>query len=60
MCDDCEWSDLLDEIEDMLSDDEYSFAADTLQGIYDWIEEHEHCTQGQIEAVHNIYGSKQN
>lgn len=54
MCDSCSWSDLLEEIEDMTEDDRYRFAAETLEGIYEWVESNEHCTEGQKAAVENI------
>lgn len=58
MCADCEWEEFLAAIEDAQNDKRYEFAADTLSGIYSWVEENQHCTSGQRTAVSNIVGSK--
>lgn len=58
MCDSCNWNDLLEEIEEMREDDRYGFASETLEGIRDWVENQEHCTDGQRSAVENIRASK--
>mgnify|MGYP001591666977 CR=1 FL=1 len=57
MCLDCGWPDLLEDIESMLEDDRYRFASETLEGIHEWVENNEYCTDGQKEAVENIKGS---
>lgn len=44
-------------VEDMLSCSEFDFAFDTLAGISENIEEYENITEGQKEAVINIYES---
>jgi hypothetical protein len=54
MCDSCSWPDFLEEIEEISDDDRYGFAAETLDGIYDWVEENEHATEDQKRAVKNI------
>ena len=54
MCADCSWDELMEEIADILEDDRYRFAAETLEGIYEWVESNEHCTEGQKAAVENI------
>ena len=54
MCADCGWDELLEEIESMLEDDRYRFAAETLEGIHERVENNEHCTDGQRAAVENI------
>lgn len=54
MCMTCEWEKLIDEIDDMLLDEDYIFASDTLEGIREWVEENQHCTSKQREAVRNI------
>lgn len=54
MCDDCEWVDQLDAIDDLLEDERYEFAQDTLEGIREWVEENEHITDGQKKAINNI------
>jgi hypothetical protein len=56
----CGWHDLSDEIQDMLDDGRYEFANDTLCGIMDWVNENEHCTEAQREAVANIRTSAEN
>lgn len=58
MCEHCEWEELLEQIDDMLGQEKYEFAADTLNGIKDWVEANEHCTDGQQIAVGNIEASK--
>lgn len=63
MCDNCVWADALTEIGDImdqiddLPDQAQDFGGsvrETLQSIYDWIEENEHVTEAQEEAVDNI------
>lgn len=56
MCKTCGWEDLLEQISDLRDDPEnrFSFADETLEGIYDWVQEHEHCTEKQQTAVSNI------
>jgi|GEM_PF-1666211 len=56
----CGWHELSDEIQDMLDDDRYEFANDTLIGISDWINENEHCTEAQKQAVKNVRESAEN
>jgi hypothetical protein len=58
MCDDCNWHELLEEIEEMQAAGGYEFAHHTLSGIYETVEEKEHCTERQREAVENIRNSK--
>ncbi len=41
-------------IEEMLDDDKWDYAYDTLAGIRDDIEEHERITDAQVQAVENI------
>lgn len=57
MCDCCDWEELLERIEVLQDDKRYEFAADTLSGIYGWVEEREHCTEAQQRAIDNIAGS---
>ena len=52
--DDLTWEDYQEEIEEMLNDDAYAFAQDTLTGILEWVIEKQHITDKQIEAVENI------
>jgi len=53
----CGWEELHDRIETMLADERYGFAEETLQGISDWVFEHEHATDAQKQAVQNIAAS---
>jgi hypothetical protein len=57
MCEDCDYEDLISTIDDLLDDDRYEFASDTLSGIHDTVEEKEHCTDNQRQAVENIQNS---
>ena len=59
MCDSCAWSDKLVELEEMLDDSQFRFAGDTLEGIREWVEEHEHITDKQADAIENIQRSQQ-
>ena len=54
MCSRCNWEDLLEQIDRLLDDSDYEFATDTLGGIREWLEENQHCTDRQREAVENI------
>jgi len=54
MCKYCDWEDMLATIEEMMDDDDFDFAYDTLSGIKDWVEENHHITERQTEAVNNI------
>ena len=56
MCDSCEWEKFLDFIEDEMFNDEYSFAEDTVHGIFDWVSENKHITERQKNALKNIEG----
>lgn len=55
MCAECRWSIWLDRIDDMLLDETYIFADDTLSGIKEWIDTNQHITDKQREALINIY-----
>jgi len=54
MCDSCDWEDTLEWIDEILGMERAQFAQDTLESIRDWIEENEHCTEGQKTAIGNI------
>jgi hypothetical protein len=63
MCEHCGWPDVLAEVDetlamlDELPDQAEEFAAsveDKLEGIKAWIEEKEHATDRQVEAVQNM------
>lgn len=58
MCSKCDWESALQECEDLLNDEDYAFASDTLQGIADWIEAEHHVTERQQAAIENIGNSK--
>lgn len=58
MCDTCQWDKLLEEIEEMQQAGGYEFAHHALSGIYETVEEKEHCTERQWEAVRNIKNSQ--
>lgn len=57
MCNRCNWESSLDLSEELMNDSDYEFAIDTVENIHDWIEENEHVTDAQQEALSNIYGS---
>ncbi|MFA5379215.1 MAG: hypothetical protein WC455_25895 [Dehalococcoidia bacterium] len=57
MCDNCGWEELLERIDDLLSDGDCDFAHETLEGFQFWVEAKEHCTDRQREAVENIANS---
>lgn len=50
----------IDLIDEMLLDEEYIFASDFLENILDFAKENDRLTEAQIEAVYNIYNSKNN
>lgn len=50
---------LIDEIENLLEDGRYRFAADTLEGIVQTLSEGREPTPGQYQAVRNIRESKE-
>lgn len=54
MCDACGWVTFLEEIDDHLEDDDFSWAVETLEGIRETVARNEHCTDGQKVAVDNI------
>ena len=58
MYDGCDWEDYVDKIEEMQGDSDYDFAESTLIGILDWVEDNEHITEKQQDAIDNIYSSK--
>ena len=58
MCDVCGWEDLVQFIDELLEEEDYEFASDTLEGIKEWVIDNEHCTEAQLEAVDNIERSK--
>lgn len=60
MCSNCNYQDWVNDINDMLFDDDYSFAETTLSGIKEWVEINEHITEKQINAVENIKSAVEN
>ena len=56
MCQKCEWQDVLAELNDLCADNDYEWANDTLSGIAEWVEENQHVTEKQIDAIANIKG----
>lgn len=58
MCSSCEWAELLEEIEELQSEEKYDFAEDTMAGIYAWVEENEHSTVNQVYAVEHMRNSR--
>jgi hypothetical protein len=59
MCQECEHERFVRKINDLLEDNRFEFAEDTLRGILDWITGNEHITERQKTAVLNIEASKE-
>ena len=57
MCDGCNFDKYLKAADLMMSDTDYDFALETVEGIHDTIEKNQHVTLGQIRALDNIYNS---
>lgn len=57
MCVNCGWEDLLNEINEMESNDRFRFSAPTLEGIGETVSGMSHCTERQKEAIENIKNS---
>jgi hypothetical protein len=51
---DQEWREVVDTCDEMLLDEDYIFASDTIQGIRDNIEESKRVTPNQKRAIDNI------
>lgn len=49
-----EWVRYRDMIEEMIDSGDFDWAEDTLEGIYDWVDDHQHITDGQMLAIDNI------
>ncbi len=58
MCNHCDFENVKGRIEDLLESGEVNFAQETLENIYSWIEENDHVTPKQRQAVENIARSK--
>lgn len=54
MCELCGFEEVMEKIDEMLTDEKYDHATNTLSNLYDWIERHEHCTEAQSALVENI------
>ena len=42
----------------MMESEKYEWARDSLEGIAEWIEDNEHATEGQADAVDNIKNAR--
>ena len=51
-------AEFLTEIEDLLASEQYDWASDTLEGIYNTVESRQVVTQGQRDAVDNITAAR--
>ena len=58
MCKSCDWESYIDDIDNALDDEDYEFAEDSLSGIKSWVEENEHITPAQKQAIDNIISSR--
>jgi hypothetical protein len=58
MCDKCSWTEYLKKIEDTLDDSDFAFAENTLNGIYEWVEQNAHITSKQKRSIDNIIDSQ--
>jgi hypothetical protein len=54
MCESCGYRDYLRELDDMIEDRRYEKAQTTLNGISDFVVDHNHITERQILAIKNI------
>jgi hypothetical protein len=54
MCQECNWEDFLEEINDHIADSDFDWAEETLSGIGETVGNWQHATEGQKEAVANI------
>ena len=54
MCNNCEWEEKLEELNDLCADPDYEWANDTLSGIAENVEARGHITDRQIDAIDNI------
>ena len=58
MCTSCDWETRVERIDELLDDDEYLFAVDTLEDIREWIVKNEHATEGQVTAIEDVANAK--
>ena len=54
MCQDCDHKDFLFDLDEMLSDSDYEWASDIIEGIRDTVKFKYHVTQRQSDAIDNI------
>ncbi len=54
MCDDCDWQEHVERIDELLAQERAEFASDTLEGIREWVVQQEHITPKQVRAIDNI------
>jgi len=54
MCQKCGWSAVLDDIDDMIVEDRYQWALDTIDSIFEWVGTNKHITDKQMAALDNI------
>lgn len=50
----CDWKKYLERIAEMLDQEDYNYAEDTLVSMADWIKRNKHVTPKQRRAIHNI------
>ena len=54
----CCYQEYVDTIDEMLLDENYEFATETLDNIREWISSNEFITDNQITAIENIKNSR--
>ena len=54
MCKECEWEEFSAELDDLLSDSDYEWANETIDGILNTVTDRGHVTEGQRNAIENI------
>ena len=54
MCQECNWEDFIEEINDLQSNTNFDWAEETLTGIAITVDERKHATDRQKEAIANI------
>lgn len=59
MCQHCNWDEWFEAINEMKDLGEFEWAFDTLDGIAEWVENNEHITDKQKEAVENIHARRE-
>ena len=54
MCRDCDWEQLIEELDGLIADDDYEWALETTEGIRETVADREHATDRQCEVMENI------